>query len=283
MILITGAGGKTGKAIIRKLAKSGHHVRGFVHRDAQSAAAMASGAVEVVTGSMLDKAAFRKAMLGIDAVYHICPNMHPDEIAIGEIAIAAAIEARVKHFVFHSVLHPQTEAMPHHWHKLRVEELLLASGLRFTILQPAAYMQNILQQWPAVKNEGIYRVPYDVETKIALIDLKDLASAAKTVLTAGGHHGAVYALAGPDLLSQLEIADIFSEVLGKPVRAEKIPPDVWKHQAQQAGLGNYQVETLLKMFRYYEEYSLRGNSNILHWLLGRSPKTFRTFAENLKR
>ena len=63
------------------------------------------------------------------SVYHVCPNVSPDEIAIGRVSIAAARSAGVEHFVYHSVLHPQTEAMPHHWLKLRVEEALITSGL----------------------------------------------------------------------------------------------------------------------------------------------------------
>lgn len=74
-------------------------------------------------------------MRSAQGVYHICPNVHPQEVEIGRIAIDAARAAHVERFVFHSVLRPQIEAMPHHWRKLRVEEMLLASGLNFTILR----------------------------------------------------------------------------------------------------------------------------------------------------
>ncbi|MFN8458488.1 MAG: NmrA family NAD(P)-binding protein [Anaerolineae bacterium] len=72
------------------------------------------------------------------------PQHAPDEVAIGRAAIAVAKAAGGPRSVYHSVLHPHTEKMPHHWHKLRVEELLFESGLEWTILQPAAYMQNVL-------------------------------------------------------------------------------------------------------------------------------------------
>ena len=62
-------------------------------------------------------------------------------------AIRAAQSAGVERFVYHSVLHPQVEIMAHHWQKMRVEEQLFESGLSFTILQPAAYMQNVLAGW----------------------------------------------------------------------------------------------------------------------------------------
>ena len=79
---------------------------------------------------------------------------------MARVVIGAAREADVEHLVFHSVLHPQIEAMPHHWQKMRVEELLLQSGLHYTILQPTIYMQNILASWDAISQNGVYPVPY---------------------------------------------------------------------------------------------------------------------------
>jgi NAD(P)H dehydrogenase (quinone) len=143
MILVTGAAGKTGRAVIEALLDRGTAVRAWVRRPAQVAILQRLGVTDIVMGGMGDTAVYQQAATGVRAIYHICPNMHPDEVALGRAAIAAAQAAGVAHFVYHSVLHPQTEKMPHHWHKLRVEEVLLESGLPFTILQPAAYMQNI--------------------------------------------------------------------------------------------------------------------------------------------
>ena len=124
MILITGAGGKTGRAVTRALTAKGQAVRALVHRPEQIRTVREFGAPEVVVGDMRDQVALGRAACGVQAIYHICPNMNPDEVAIGEVVIAAARAAKVERLVYHSVLHPQTEAMPHHWHKLRVEERL---------------------------------------------------------------------------------------------------------------------------------------------------------------
>ena len=125
MILITGGGGKTGRAIVARLAARGEPVRALVRRPEQVEPLLELGAAEAVVGDFYDRTALEQAARGVRAVYHICPNVHPDEIVIGELAIAAAKTAGVEHFVYHSVLHPQTEGMPHHWKKLRVEEQLL--------------------------------------------------------------------------------------------------------------------------------------------------------------
>jgi len=219
----------------------------------------------------------------VRAVYHICPNVNPEEQRIGGLVIGAARAAGVEHFVFHSVLHPQIEAMPHHWHKMRVEEALFESGLPFTILQPAAYMQNVLAGWEAMVERGVYSVPYPVETRLSLVDLEDVAEAAAIVLTEPGHTGATYELVGTEAMTQVEVADVLSQQLGRPVRAEAMPVETWERQARASGMGDYQRETLVKMFRYYARCGLAGNSNALGWLLRRPPETFAAFVERTAR
>ncbi len=282
MILVTGAAGKTGQAAIRALSARGAAVRALVHRPERVRVMQALGAQEVVIGDVASPETLAQAAGGAHAIYHICPNMRPDELAIGQTVLAAARDAGVQTFVYHSVLHPQVEAMPHHWLKLRVEEALFESGLPFTILQPAAYMQNVLAQWPAITQAGLYAAPYAVETRLGMVDLEDVAEIAARVLTEPGHAGAIYELAGADVLSQTEVAAVLSARLGRPVRAEAIPPATWERGARAAGLSDYAVETLLKMFRYYERYGFWGNPRVLESLLGRPARTFDAFVERLK-
>jgi uncharacterized protein YbjT (DUF2867 family) len=256
MILVTGAAGKTGRAVIQSLVAKGETVRALAHRPAQVRLVEEIGAREVVVGDMRLQATMDQAAQGVRAVYHICPNVSPEEVAMGQVAITAARSAGVEHFVYHSVLHPQVEAMPHHWQKLRVEEQLFESGLFYTILQPAAYMQNVLAHWDQVMEQGVYPVPYAVETRLGMVDLS-----------------------GAEVLSQVEVAVILSQQLGRPVRAEAVPLETWERRARDSGLSDYQVETLVKMFRYYERYGFWGNPRILGWLLGRPPITFAAFVE----
>ena len=279
MILVTGAAGKTGRAVIRALTAKGEAVRALAHRPEQVRPIKEMGAREVVVGDMRLQMIMDQAAWGVRAVYHICPNVSPDEVSIGRVAIRAARSAGVEHFVYHSVLHPQVEAMPHHWQKLRVEEQLFESGLSYTILQPAAYMQNVLAHWDQIMEQGVYLVPYAVETRLGMVDLEDVAEAAVVVLTEAGHAGAVYELAGAEVLSQVEVAAILGQQLGRPVRAEAVPLEAWERRARESGLGDYQVETLVKMFCYYERYGFWGNPRVLSWLLGRPPTTFAVFVE----
>ena len=283
MILVTGAAGKTGRAVIRALTAKGAAVRALVHRPEQVRSVEELGAQEVIAGDMRVQATMDQAARGVRAVYHICPNVSPDEVAIGEVAINAARSGGIERFVYHSVLHPQTEAMPHHWHKLRVEEGLFESGLRYTILQPSAYMQNVLAHWDQILEQGIYPVPYPAETRLGMVDLEDVAAAAAVVLTEPGHAGATYELGGVEPLSQIEIAAILAQQLGRPVRAEVVPLETWERRARASGLGDYQVETLVKMFRYYARYGFWGNPRVLGWLLRRPPVNFAAFVARTAR
>jgi uncharacterized protein YbjT (DUF2867 family) len=278
MILITGAAGKTGKAVIKALVARGAVVRAFVRNLAHEATLRAMGVSEVVAGEMDDADALSLAVRGVDAIYHICPNVSPHEVAFAKALVAEATSEGVSRLVYHSVLHPQIEAMPHHWNKLRVEETLFASALDITILQPTAYMQNSLSEWDRMTHEGIFRVPYPVETRLSLVDLDDVAEAAALVLMDDGHSGATYELVGTPPLSQIEIAETFGRALNRTVRAESESLKSWEQRARGAGMDDYSRETLAKMFRAYARDGLKGNPNVLTWLLGRPPTSLASFA-----
>lgn len=242
------------------------------------------GAEKFVIGDLRDESAIRSAMEGVRAVYHICPNMHPDEEKFGKLIIGEAGKAGVERFVYHSVLHPQTEKMHHHWQKLRVEEMLFESGLPFTILQPAPYMQNLLAGWKSILEEGVVRVPYSVHAAFSFIDLEDLAEAARIVLTKPGHTHATYELAGTDPTSHAEVAELFSRILDREVLAEQEEIGDWRLRTERSaakskrgGMSEYALENLVRMFEYYDQWGLAGNPNVLKWVLKREPTSLEAF------
>ena len=277
MILVTGAAGKTGRAVVAALRARGATVAAFVHRDAHVGPLKELGATRVHVGRLDDRAALREAMAGVSAIYHLAPNVSPDELSFGFSVAAAASDAGVGRLVFHSVLLPRIEAMPHHWEKARVEEMLLASGLAVTVLQPTAYMQNLLQAWPAIVKQGVYRVPYALKARISLVDLEDVAAVAAKVLTETGHEQKTYELVGTKPLSQTEVAATLSRALGRKVQAKSEAVKTWEKRAAAAGMGNYQRATLAKMFRYYDGHGLSGDPATLRRLLGRAPTSLEDF------
>jgi NAD(P)H dehydrogenase (quinone) len=281
MILVTGAAGKTGKAIVKALVARGAPVRAFVRSSAHEAALKALGVRETVTGEMGDPHALSEATRGTRAIYYICPNASPHEVAFARALVDSASRSGVPRLVYHSVLHPQIEAMPHHWNKLRVEEMLFSSPLDVAILQPTAYMQNSLAEWDRMVGSGVYRVPYPIETQLSLVDLDDVAEAAAIVLTQAGYSDASYELVGTPPLSQIEIAETFGRALKKSVRAEAEAVESWDHRARAAGVDDYARETLTKMFRAYARGGLKGNPRVLGWLLERPPTSLADFAARI--
>ena len=277
MILVTGASGKTGNAITRALTAHGIDVRAIVRHKKQIDQLKKLGAKEIIVADLLDSEKMNEVFFGATAIYHICPNMHPQEEEIGQLMIQAAQKNHLKHFVYHSVFHSQVEAMPHHWKKMRVEDQLFRITMPFTILQPAAYMQNVLGYLDKMLKTGEYRIPYSTSSRSSMIDLDDLAEVVVKVLTEEGHENASYELSSHEALSALDVATVVAGVTGKLILAGTIDRADWEKDARKAGLSDYAVDTLLKMFQYYEEYDFIGNSNQLTWLLGREPNSFEQF------
>jgi NAD(P)H dehydrogenase (quinone) len=277
MILLTGAAGKTGRSVLKALTSAGAEVRVLAHKPDPAADLLNAGAKEALSGDMRDPSILNRAVAGVERVYHIFPNVSSDEFAVSQNLITAAQSAGVSHFVYHSVLHPQVEDMPHHWQKMRVEELLFSSGMDFSVIQPCAYMQNILTGWKKIVETGIYSVPYSTSARISVVDLEDVGSAAAKVLMDDGYKNGVFECSGPQALSQDDVAGVIGNVLQRPVRAEKQDLQTWAANARRTGMDTSQVDTLVKMFAYYDNYGLVGNPRVLECILGKPPRTLKQF------
>jgi uncharacterized protein YbjT (DUF2867 family) len=269
VIAVTGASGKTGLAVVRAGAKRALDIRGLTHRHDRFDELTAAGATEVAIGDLDSRDSLARGLEGCSAIYHVCPNMRREELEIGERVIDACRRVGIERFVYHSVLHPQIEAMPHHWSKLRVEERLIESGVSFTVLQPAAYMQNLKVGWERILEEGVYEVPYAATTRLGMVDLEDVAAAAARVLAEPGHDGSIYELGGPQVMDQDETAAVLAERTGRDVVAQVIDRDRWARRARDAGLTPYAVGSLLAMFEHYERHGLQGNPRVLESLIER--------------
>lgn len=234
----------------------------------------ALGSIEEVVGDLLTPGLLEAAFEGVRGVYHIAPNVHPAEVEMGTNVISSARAAGVSHFVLHSVLDPRIQAMPHHWNKHLVEEHLRASGLGFTILQPASYMQNVRGVWDEVL-KGVYPVPYPTDVPFSPVDLVDVAEvAAEVVAGSADHVGKTYELCGPERVTPGQMAAHMGKVLNRTVEAVEISRDDW---IRDTPLDPERARTLLEMFVYYAENGFWGDGTVLEGLLGGSPTSFSEF------
>jgi uncharacterized protein YbjT (DUF2867 family) len=239
-----------------------------------------AGAAEVVIGDMADPSVVAKAMEGVSAVYHIGPSAHPLEREIGFNMVQAARRAGVQHFIYSSVLQPIITGLLQHERKRDIEEKLVESGLNFTILQPADFMQTV--QYRHAFETGVYKLIWGGEKRQSLVDLEDVAQAAAKVVTEGPrHHGARYELSSADCLSPAGIAAAIAEVLGKPVKFVVDDVDdflrTWFGTAYSRERMASEYATFKAISDWYWAHDFVGNPNVLTMLLDRPPTTFRQF------
>lgn len=284
--LITGAGGQTGKAIIRALSGKNVFIRAWAHKKEQAKELQKIGASDVFVGDMENKEDIKAACEGMDCIYLICPAFHPKEAEIGRMFIDESENQRISHFVYHSVFHSLLTDLPHHIQKRQVEEYLVTSGIPFTILQPAILMQNLLPAYDGVSNSGIWVQKFFKKDNNALcmVDLEDVAQTAARVLCEGSpHYGATYELCGPRNLRLPDILSAWEKELGKEVLGEYIPDAVITDGLRKGGAGGYKIDGMLRMFRHYNTSDFPGNPNTLTWLLGRKPKDLEEVLERYRK
>jgi uncharacterized protein YbjT (DUF2867 family) len=272
MIVVTAAGGRTGAAVVRALWSHGNGVHALVGHGRPRPELTALSA-DVVAADLTDAAAVEPLLEGADGLYLIWPNFDPDETAGAAALLAAARRAGVGRVVYHSVLRPQARSMPHHAAKDRVEELLDASGLRWRVLQPCAYADNFDGQLAEAAATGLLRSPWGLEQAQSLVDLRDVADAARVLLTEDGLDGGTFEAVGPEPLTAPAIAELMAARLGRDVRAVDVVPDGPVPPPEQ-----YAARCLRLMFDHYRAHGLTGSPRVLEALLGRPA---RTFAEHL--
>src|SRR4051812_16130855 len=266
-VLVIGAAGKTGRAVTRALAAGGIDVRAAVRSTASHEVVSAAGAQSISEVDLETGAGLTEALRGADGVYHLAPNMHPDEVGIAERVTRAAAAAGVSRFAFHSVLHPHDASMPHHLRKAEAEEVVRAYFPAATILRPAAYHQNLTE---AALYGRLY-VPYSLDAPFTNVDLHDVAQVAATVLTRPGHEGVTYELAGPEVLSVRDQARVAADVLGHPVEAVRVELAEWV-AGPGADLAPQARADLAAMFAAYDHGGLVGDPSSLRRLLRHEPK-----------
>ncbi|MFH8477152.1 NAD(P)H-binding protein [Streptomyces sp. NPDC018000] len=209
MILVTGATGNVGSALLRELQECGAGLlRGFT-RDA-SRASFPKG-VEAVEGDFAAPESLKPALDGVRSLF-LVSRIGPD----AEI-IAAAGRAGVEHVVLVSSITVQSH--PHlgpAGENLTVERLLKDSGMAWTILRPTQFASNAMMWAASIRSGETVRAPY-AEIGLPTIHPADIASVARVALTEPGHRGRTYALTGPEPVTARQQVEAIAAALGRDV------------------------------------------------------------------
>lgn len=224
MILVTGASGRVGSAVVNALTARGGPVRAMV-TDSGRATAIQKAGVEVVVADLGKRETLSAALDGVDKAL-LVSNESPDMPELHGNFVEAAKAAGTRHVVRMSILvamMPDSPLSLARWHG-QADRLVGNSGVPFTVLQPAYFMQNTLMSARTIASEGVIRGGMG-DGKVGHIDIRDIAEVAAAVLTSDGHEGHTYVLTGPESLSMAEIASKLAVALARPVRYADAPAD----------------------------------------------------------
>jgi uncharacterized protein YbjT (DUF2867 family) len=281
MILVTGASGLNGSAVVRECSRNGVAVRALV-RDRSKAGALASlPHVELLEGDMARTETLDRALEGIDRALMIS-SANPQMLETQCRFIDACKAAGVAHVVKFSGKESGIGFDPKKFRFTRmheeIERYLEDSGLAWTHLRPSQFMQVYLREAPTIAGQGLLLLPLD-DVRLSPVDIGDLAQIAFALLTRGGHHGRTFEITGPQALSMGEIATAIGAATGKPVRYQKISLEERRRGMQAAGLPSFMIDALdeqaLERLRHPESRVELGT----HELFGVKPTTFAEFAK----
>jgi uncharacterized protein YbjT (DUF2867 family) len=231
-VLVTGATGRQGGAVLRHLRERGWPVRVLTRRpDGPAARALAEAGVEIAAGDMEDRASLERAMRGVHGVYSVqdfWSSGAEREVRQGITVADAAAATGVAHLVFSSVGGAERNSRIDHWDtKWQIEQHIRKLGLPATVLRPAAFMENYYI--PAVEKallKGRLLDPVRAAQPYQTIATDDIGKFAALAFSQPDRFiGAAVEIAGSELTNP-EAAEVFSRVLGRPVRFWRLPMPV---------------------------------------------------------
>lgn len=267
MILLTGATGKTGGELARQLDAANIPFSAVVRSPAK-ADELRDMEADIVHGDLADAAFLRRALAGITKAVLVMPNIE-SQLDIETQFIDIAAQAGVEHIVYLSSLESVPGATnPITAIHVATEAHLRASGLSWTMIRPAFFMQTFVASAPRIKASGEIVLPLGSGT-VATTDLRDVAAVMVKVLTEPGHTQQSYDLTGPELLTLTEIAERFTTRLGKPFRYVDLPLDSFKARLQSIGFSDWRVAAVAAELHSIANGSLDHTTDGVQKLLGR--------------
>lgn len=228
-VLVYGATGSQSSPVVHELLRRGHEPF-VVTRSAAKAAPLAAAGARVVVADMGDQERLVEISRGMDAVALLIPFfINPaDAPAFGRHAINAAREAGVQLIVWNTSgpLPPARTGNPGVDVRLDTAEALQASGVPHIIIAPTAYAENLLGPWtaPFVANEDRVAYPNPPQARVAWIASADVGALMVAALERPELAGRTFAVSGRENVSGPELAEAFSDALGRPIRYHPLPP-----------------------------------------------------------
>jgi len=251
-ILVFGATGVQGGAVLRKLREEGAAVR-VVVRDPMKAEAFRKQGIEAVTGQLNDAESMARAMRGVNKVFfHLPLEYDPEKTFLyGKHVVDAAAAEGVERIVFNagSIL-PDADVQGYSVKRV-VRDYLRSSPVPSIVLKPTLYMENIEGPWtlPMIRAQGVFAYPVRADLPVAWVSVRDAAAYAVEALRQEELAGSEFTMYGPELLTGEQIAERLSTGLGREVRYRRIPEDEFE-AALRPAVGEAAARDIADVYRW---------------------------------
>jgi uncharacterized protein YbjT (DUF2867 family) len=275
-VLVTGATGTVGSAVVRELRERGAAVRALV-RDPARAAAVLGDDVELAVGAFDEPASIRRALDGVDGLFLACGNV-PGQVSYETTAIDAAAAAGVRRIVKLSALGAEigSPLAFWDWHG-RIEQHLAQSGVPAVVLRPASYMTNLLASAEAIADTGMLFAPAR-GAQVAMVDPRDVAAVAAVTLTEDGHEGRVYTLTGPAAVRYDEVAAALSHATGRSIAFVGVDDEAAREGLIDAGVPGFVTDFLVGLFDALRAGAHAAPTDTVRAVTGSEPRSVNEFA-----
>ena len=269
LILITGATGATGSAAIETLTKRHRRVRAMVHKiDARSEKLQAQGA-EIVQGDLSDFDAVNTALQGAAAAYFVYPIQVPGILEATAFFAQAALEQGISAIVNMSQITARREAKSHasraHW---IAERLLDRSGIAVTHLRPTLFAEWLMYFRQPIRENNMFPLPFG-DARYAPIAAEDQGRVIAEILDAPAEHaGKTYPLFGPKELSQYDIADLLTQVLGRKITYAAMEIEPFKQVLKDRGFTPHFIQHISAVAQDCRDGVCSGTNDLVEKLTG---------------
>ena len=280
-ILVTGATGKTGRAVVSQLLRQGRPVRAVVHAvDPRSERLRTEGA-DVVVADLFDPEQLLQAMKGISRAY-FCPPWHPYMLQSAAAFAVAAKQARLEAIVGLSqwLASPSNPSLATRQNWLVDHLFSMVPGVAQVVINPGFFADNYLRLIGFAAQLGVFPMPTGA-SRNAPPSNEDIARVAvAALLDPGRHAGKTYRPTGPELLSAGDMAAILQRVLRRRVRHVDMPMWMFLKAARTLGISAFEQSGI----RHYIEEHKRGAfelgapTNHVYEVTGQQPENFETIA-----
>lgn len=271
-ILIVGASGNVCIEVIKLLSEKDTNLR-IACRNPEKAQKMKIPHAEITAFDYLQAESFQNLFEGIDNWLLVSPPAHLHlQHQVGKM-VELAKKAGVKNVVNVSTLGIQDDNHP----MRQIEQYIEDSGLHYTFLRPNTYMQHFNTYFrQSIVEEDAIKLPAG-EARTSFLDLRDVSEAAEIELMKNQLENKTYQLTGNEALNLYDVAELFSEELGRKIEYKEVNEDEYRVMLKVDGWYDVSIDAAIDLCHFVRQgWNALITSGVVN-ILGRDPNTFRNY------